>query len=64
MTAQTKAGSGLSVTEALGLYWRLRARGQSRVLARLSVEAQCSDLPLSQRRRLSRLLRESEAAST
>jgi hypothetical protein len=63
MTLQTRASSELSVTDALGLYWRLRARGQSRVLARLSVEAQCGDLPLHQRRRVSRLLRESEVAS-
>ncbi len=60
---QAKASSEFSVTDALGLYWRLRARGQSRVLAGLSVEAQCGDLPLQQRRRVSRLLRDSESAS-
>jgi hypothetical protein len=59
----TKTGSEFSVADALGLYWRLRARGQSRVLARLSVEAQCGDLPLQQRRRVSRMLRDSEIAS-
>ncbi len=53
----------LTVSDALELYRRLRARGQGRTLARLSVEAQCGDLPLTERRRISQLLRESEPVS-
>ncbi len=53
----------LTASDALELYRRLRARGQGRTLARLSVEAQCSDLPLPERRRISQLLRESEPVS-
>lgn len=53
----------LTASDALELYRRLRARGQSRTLARLSVEAQCGDLPLPERRRISQLLRESEPVS-
>ncbi len=53
----------LTVSDALDLYRRLRARGQGRTLARLSVEAQIGDLPLPERRRISQLLRESEPAS-
>ncbi len=50
----------LTASDALELYRRLRARGQGRTLARLSVEAQCGDLPLMERRRISQLLRDSE----
>ncbi len=53
----------LTVSDALELYRRLRARGQGRTLARLSVEAQCGDLPLNERRRINQLLRDSEPAS-
>ncbi len=53
----------LTASDALELYRRLRARGQGRTLARLSVEAQCSELPVAERRRISQLLRESEPAS-
>jgi hypothetical protein len=53
----------LTASDALELYRRLRARGQGRTLARLSVEAQCGDLPLPERRRISQLLRESDPAS-
>ncbi len=53
----------LTASDALELYRRLRARGQGRTLARLSVEAQCGDLPLLERRRISQLLRESEPVS-
>ncbi len=53
----------LTASDALDLYRRLRARGQGRTLARLSVEAQCGELPLPERRRISQLLRESEPVS-
>jgi hypothetical protein len=46
--------------EALGMYQRLRKRGQSSLLARLSVEARCADLSPAQRQHIRRLLREQE----
>jgi hypothetical protein len=38
------------VCEALATYWRLRHRGQTSLLARLSVEAQFSGFTVQQRR--------------
>ena len=53
----------LSVAEAVGLYRRLRERGQSSVLARLSVEARCGKLTPEQRRLVNELLRAHEHRS-
>jgi len=53
--------TGFSVADALGMYRRLRERGQSSILARLSVEAHCGELPLRQRRQVNQLLRDLEA---
>ena len=46
-----------SILEAVGMYQRLRQRGQSSVLARLSVEGRCRDLTPEQRYRLRQLLK-------
>jgi hypothetical protein len=53
-----------TVADALNMYRRLRQRGQSSVLARLSVEGRCPDLTPEQRSRLRQLLQayESQAA--
>ena len=61
MNVQTT--TSFSVSDALGMYKRLRERGQSRILARLSVEARCGELPPQQRRQVSQLLRDMEALS-
>ena len=53
----------LTASDALDLYRRLRARGQGRTLARLSVESQCAHLPMAERLRISQLLREAEPAA-
>lgn len=42
------------------MYRRLRKRGQSSVLARLSVEARCADLTPAQRQQIRRVLRDQE----
>jgi hypothetical protein len=57
---RNQPGTQFSTTEALGMYRRLRQRGQSSVLARLSVEARCADLSPAQRQQIRRLLREQE----
>ena len=54
---QEKLSASFSITEALGLYERLRQRGQNSTLARLSVEARCSELSPEQRNRVRQLLR-------
>src|SRR5262245_17119761 len=54
----------ITVSEAVGMYRRLRKRGQNSTLARLSVEGRCRDLTPEQRSRLRELLKEYEAAST
>jgi hypothetical protein len=63
MAVQGRYGSEFSVAEAVGLYRRLRERGQSSVLARLSVEARCGTLTPEQRRLVSELLRAHEQRS-
>ncbi len=60
MAFQGRLGSEFSVAEAVGLYRRLRERGQSSVLARLSVEARCGKLTQEQRRLVNQLLRAHE----
>jgi hypothetical protein len=45
------------------MYRRLRERGQTSVLARLSVEARCAELPPHLRRKVSQLLRDMEAST-
>ena len=60
---QAKVGSTFSINDALNLYHRLRERGQNSTLARLSVEARCSELSLQQRRQVSKLLRDCENPS-
>jgi uncharacterized membrane protein len=49
--------SEFTVSEALNMYQRLRARGQNSVLARLSVEARCGELSPEQRTRIRQMLR-------
>ena len=53
----TKLVTEFSVSDALGMYQRLRRRGQNSTLARLSVEARCGDLSPEQRNRVRQLLR-------
>jgi hypothetical protein len=52
--------SDFSISAALELYQRLRQRGQTSILARLSVEARCGDLPLQERLRVRQILRQYE----
>ena len=52
-----------TVSQAVGMYQRLRKRGQNSTLARLSVEGRCRDLTPEQRYRLRELLKEYEANS-
>jgi hypothetical protein len=61
MEMRVNNGSGFSVADAVGMYRRLRERGQSSLLARLSVEAHCTELPPNKRRQVSQVLREIEA---
>ncbi len=63
MAVQGRYSSEFSVADAVGLYRRLRERGQSSVLARLSVEARCGKLTPEQRRLVSELLRAHEDRS-
>jgi hypothetical protein len=63
MAVQGRYGSEFSIMEAVGLYRRLRERGQSSVLARLSVEARCGKLSPEQRRLVNELLRAHENRS-
>jgi hypothetical protein len=49
-----------SIDQALAMYNRLRSRGHSNTLARLSVEARCGDMSPEERRKLRRLLTEKE----
>ena len=51
-----------SVSDALGMYQRLRQRGQNSTLARLSVEAHCSELSPEQRDRVRQLLRAQDSS--
>ena len=51
-----------SVSDALGMYQRLRQRGQNSTLARLSVEAHCSELSPEQRGRVRQLLRAQDSS--
>ncbi len=60
MSVQPQYSSDFSVADAVSMYRRLRERGRSSVLARLSVEARCSCLSPQQRRLVSQLLREQE----
>ena len=61
---QDRQPTKFTVADAMNMYRRLRQRGQSSVLARLSVEGCCPDLTPEQRSRLRQLLRayESQAA--
>lgn len=61
MEIRNQTKTGFTVADALGMYRRLREKGQSSVLARLSVEARCGELPPYQRRQVSQLLRDMEA---
>jgi hypothetical protein len=61
MELRNQTRTGFTVADALGMYRRLRERGQSSVLARLSVEARCAELPPQLRRQVSQLLRDMEA---
>ena len=63
MAVQGNYGSEFSIAEAVGVYRRLRERGQSSVLARLSVEARCGKLTAEQRRLVNELLRAHEHRS-
>jgi hypothetical protein len=54
--------TSLSVARGLAIYWRLRNRGQSGLLARLSVEARAGQLPVQERQQLHELLRQYEEA--
>jgi hypothetical protein len=45
-----------SIERAIAMYWRLRQRGQTSLLARLSVEAQSFNLTTAQCRELHKLL--------
>ena len=56
-TVREQVSSEFTVSEALNMYQRLRARGQNSVLARLSVEARCGELSLEQRTRIRQILR-------
>jgi len=51
-----EANSDVFIAEALATYWRLRHRGQTPLLARLSVEGQFYSLTVQQRREFHRLL--------
>ena len=53
---QNTQTSRFTVIDALNMYRRLRQRGQSSVLARLSVEGRCPDMTQEQRSRLRQLL--------
>jgi hypothetical protein len=64
MAVQGRFSSGFSVADAVGLYRQLRERGQSSVLARLSVEARCGNLTPEQRRLVNQLLRAHENRPT
>jgi hypothetical protein len=48
--------TSLSVAQGLAMYWRLRSRGQSGLLARLSVEARVAELTTQERQQLHQLL--------
>jgi hypothetical protein len=50
------AEMNLTMAEAVALYWKLRHRGHSAVLARLSVEARVGGLSSLQRKELHNLL--------
>ena len=56
--------NGFTLSEAVGMYQRLRKRGQNSTLARLSVEGRCRDLTPEQRYRLRELIKECEANAT
>ena len=58
---QDRQSAQFTVADALNMYRRLRQRGQSSVLARLSVEGRCPDLTPEQRSRLRQLLQAYEA---
>ena len=51
----------ITVNDAVALYERLRARGQTSTLARLSVESRLAHLPSQERRDVHNLLLEAEA---
>lgn len=53
----------LSVAQGIAMYWRLRSRGQSGLLARLSVEARAAHLSVQERQRLHQALCQYEASS-
>ncbi len=56
-----RSNSEFTINDALEMYQRLRQRGQTSVLARLSVEALCADLPTPEKLRVRQILREYES---
>lgn len=57
-----RVNTEFSVADAIGMYQRLRRRGQNSTLARLSVEARCGSLTPEQRTRVRQMLREHETS--
>jgi hypothetical protein len=53
-----------TASDAIGLYRRLRARGQTSTLARLSVESRLSDLTPQERKTVRQILRDAETAAS
>lgn len=56
----TNAGNIPTLAAAVEMYRRLRKKGQTATLARLSVEGRYSDMSAEQRQRFHKMLREFE----
>jgi hypothetical protein len=54
------AGMNITVNDVIALYERLRARGQTSIMARISVESRLTHLPSQERREAHHLLLEAE----